>query len=33
MVTGLTVELSSINPAATSTLRDALKAAAKAVAN
>jgi hypothetical protein len=33
MVTGLTVELSAINPAATSTLRDALKAAARSAAN
>ena len=33
MVTGLTIELSAINPAATTTLRDALKAAARAAAN
>jgi len=33
MVTGLTVELSAINPAATSKLRDALKAAVKAATN
>ena len=33
MVTGLTVELSAINPAATTTLRDALKVAARAAAN
>jgi predicted secreted protein len=33
MVTGLTVELSAINPAAISTMRDALKAAAKAAVN
>ena len=33
MVSGLTLELSAINPAATSTLRDALKAAARVAAN
>ena len=33
MVTGLTVQLSAINPAATTTLRDALKAAAQAARN